>query len=112
MKENHESEFRAKQIFDWIYRGTWHFEDMKNISNNTQEKIMNHFYIEIPEVVKACDSKLEATRKFLLKYHDGNIIESVVMEYCYGKSICISTQVGCRMGCKFCASAVGGLVRN
>ena len=112
MKENNESEFRAKQIFVWIYKGTWNFEGMKNISKNTQQKLKRHFYIEIPEVVQAYDSKLEATHKFLLKYRDGNIIESVVMEYGYGNSICISTQIGCRMRCKFCASTVGGLVRN
>jgi 23S rRNA (adenine2503-C2)-methyltransferase len=112
MKENNESEFRAKQIFDWIYKGTWNFERMKNISLNTQRKLTSHFYIEIPEVVQAYDSKLQATHKLLLKYRDGNVIESVVMEYGYGNSICISTQIGCRMGCKFCASTVGGLVRN
>jgi 23S rRNA (adenine2503-C2)-methyltransferase len=112
MKEHQESEFRAKQIFDWIYNGTWTFEGMKNISLYTQQKIGKYFYIDIPEIVKTSDSKLEATHKFLLKYQDGNIIESVVMEYDYGNSICISTQIGCRMGCKFCASTVGGLIRN
>jgi 23S rRNA (adenine2503-C2)-methyltransferase len=112
MKENNESEYRAKQIFDWIYKGTWDFRGMKNISKNTQQKLEKNFYIEIPEVIQSYHSKLEDTHKFLLKYRDGNIIESVVMEYGYGNSICISTQIGCRMNCKFCASTVGGLVRN
>jgi len=112
MKENNEREFRARQIFDWIYQGTWNFEQMKNISANTQRKLASSFYIDIPEVVQAYASKLQATHKFLLKYRDGNMIESVVMEYEYGNSICISTQIGCRMGCRFCASTLGGLVRN
>jgi 23S rRNA (adenine2503-C2)-methyltransferase len=112
MKENNEREFRARQIFDWIYQGTWNFEQMKNISANTQRKLASSFYIDIPEVVQSYASKLQATHKFLLKYRDGNMIESVVMEYEYGNSICISTQIGCRMGCRFCASTLGGLVRN
>lgn len=112
MKANNEREFRARQVFDWIYQGTWSFEAMTNIPKTTQRKLTEHFYIEIPEVVQMYDSQLEATHKLLLKYRDGNVIETVVMEYGYGNSICLSTQIGCRMGCKFCASTVGGLVRN
>ncbi|MBI6875055.1 23S rRNA (adenine(2503)-C(2))-methyltransferase RlmN [Clostridium aciditolerans] len=112
MKENKESEFRAKQIFDWIYKNIWDFDQMTNIPKNTREKLKNSFYIEIPEVVHMYKSKLDDTFKFLYKYKDGNIIESVVMKYKHGNSICVSTQIGCRMGCKFCASTLEGIVRN
>lgn len=112
MKEHHESAFRASQVFQWLYKGTFDFEEMKNIGKKTQQKLKEHFYIEIPETVKVYRSQLDATHKLLLKYRDGNLIESVVMEYDYGNSICVSTQFGCRMGCKFCASTLGGLVRN
>ncbi|MTK13666.1 MAG: 23S rRNA (adenine(2503)-C(2))-methyltransferase RlmN [Clostridiaceae bacterium] len=112
MKENKESEFRAKQILDWIYKNIWDFDQMTNIPKNTREKLKNSFYIEIPEVVHMYKSKLDDTFKFLYKYKDGNIIESVVMKYKHGNSICVSTQIGCRMGCKFCASTLEGIVRN
>lgn len=113
MEENGESKFRGKQIFDWIYKkGVFDFEKMSNISKNTKDKFKNHFYIEIPEVLDVLTSKIDNTKKFLFKYRDGNIIESVVMKYKYGNSICVSTQVGCRMGCKFCASTIDGMVRN
>lgn len=112
MKENKESEFRAKQIFDWIYKNIWDFDQMTNIPKNTREKLKSSFYIEIPEVVHMYKSKLDDTFKFLYKYKDGNIIESVVMKYKHGNSICVSTQIGCRMGCKFCASTLEGIVRN
>lgn len=112
MKENKESEFRAKQIVDWIYKNIWNFDQMTNIPKNTREKLKNSFYIEIPEVVHMYKSKLDDTFKFLYKYKDGNIIESVVMRYKHGNSICVSTQIGCRMGCKFCASTLEGIVRN
>jgi 23S rRNA (adenine2503-C2)-methyltransferase len=112
MKENNESEYRATQVLHWIYTGMWCFEGMNNISKKTQQKLGEQFSIDIPEVVIVSKSKLDATQKYLLKYSDGNLIESVVMGYDYGYSICVSTQIGCRMGCKFCASTVGGLVRN
>lgn len=112
MKENKESEFRAKQVFDWIYKNVWDFEKMANIPSNTKEKLKKSFYIEIPEVVHRYKSELDDTFKFLYKYKDGNIIESVVMKYKHGNSICVSTQIGCRMGCRFCASTLEGIVRN
>lgn len=112
MKENGESVFRGKQVFDWIYKGVYNFDDMKNLPLATKEKLQHSFYFSIPEVVKSYKSKDEDTFKFLFKYSDGNIIESVVMKYKHGNSICVSTQVGCRMGCKFCASTIGGMVRN
>ena len=112
MKNEKESEFRAKQIFDWLYKGVWHFDQMSNIPKGTKVKLEKHFYIGIPSVEKVQESKVSETFKFLFALKDGNLIESVVMKYKHGNSICVSTQVGCRMGCKFCASTIDGLVRD
>ena len=112
MKSQKESEFRAKQVMDWIYKDTWDFEIMKNIPKTTKEKLKKDFYFGIPKVERVQQSKESDTYKFLFSLEDGNLIESVVMKYNHGNTICISTQVGCRMGCKFCASTVEGLVRN
>ena len=112
MKENGESAFRAKQIFSWIYNEVWNYEDMKNIPNSLKQKLKDNFYIGIPTIEEVYESSLDGTKKMLLRFKDGNIIESVIMKYKHGNSICISTQVGCRMGCKFCASTLGGRVRD
>ncbi|WP_102400624.1 23S rRNA (adenine(2503)-C(2))-methyltransferase RlmN [Haloimpatiens massiliensis] len=112
MQQNGEKGFRAKQVFQWIYKGIFDFRSMKNISTNTLEKLEKDFYIGVPKVVTKLVSKEEDTVKFLFAYADGNLIESVVMKYKHGNSICVSTQVGCRMGCKFCASTIEGMVRN
>ncbi len=112
MKENGESAFRAKQVFSWIYNNVWEFEDMKNLPKALVEKLKENFYIGVPEIVGEYDSTTDATKKILFAFKDKNIIESVIMKYNYGNTICISTQVGCRMGCKFCASTLEGRVRN
>ncbi|MDP4144689.1 MAG: 23S rRNA (adenine(2503)-C(2))-methyltransferase RlmN [Bacillota bacterium] len=112
MKLNGEKEFRAKQIIDWVYKETWEFEKMSNIPKATIDKIKQEFFIGIPEIIEMYKSEDGNTGKYLLKFNDGNIIETVLMKYSYGNSICVSTQVGCRMGCKFCASTLGGVVRN
>ncbi|KGM96077.1 ribosomal RNA large subunit methyltransferase N [Clostridium novyi A str. 4552] len=113
MDTNGESKFRAKQIFQWIYKkAVFNFDDMTNISKETKEKLKENFCIQIPSVIKKYKSNIDGTEKFLFEYEDGNIIESVVMKYKHGNSICVSTQIGCRMGCKFCASTVDGVVRN
>lgn len=113
MKENGESAFRAKQIFDWIYKKeVFNFEEMKNIPKALINKLSENFYIGIPEVIDYLSSSEDGTRKVLLALRDGNIIECVIMRYKYGNSICVSTQIGCRMGCKFCASTLEGMVRN
>jgi 23S rRNA (adenine2503-C2)-methyltransferase len=112
MKSNGESEFRAKQVFDWIYKDIWKFENMNNIPRSVKEKLQRDFYIGIPELVEEYSSKLNDTKKYLFALEDGNLIECVIMKYKHGNSICISTQVGCRMGCKFCASTIGGMIRN
>lgn len=112
MDEIGEKPFRAQQVLDWIYKGTWDFFQMKNIPVNTREKLNSVFKIDIPKVINKLISKEDNTEKFLLAYSDENLIETVVMKYKHGNSICVSTQIGCRMGCKFCASTIDGMVRN
>ncbi|GAA0176950.1 23S rRNA (adenine(2503)-C(2))-methyltransferase RlmN [Clostridium sediminicola] len=113
MLENKESKFRAKQIFDWIYKkNVYNFTEMLNLSKTTRAKLSTSFTIYIPEIIKEQVSKTDGTIKLLLKLEDNNLIESVIMKYKHGYSICVSTQVGCRMGCSFCASTIDGMVRN
>ncbi|WP_294392211.1 23S rRNA (adenine(2503)-C(2))-methyltransferase RlmN [uncultured Clostridium sp.] len=112
MSENGESAFRGKQILSWIYKGVMDFEGMKNIPKSVINKLKENFTITMPEIIEVYKSELDGTEKFLLGFSDGNLIESVLMRYKHGISICISTQVGCRMGCKFCASTIEGRVRN
>ena len=112
MKDNKESSFRAKQIMDWLYKGVCNFDDMKNLPKNTKENLKLNFKIELPKVIEKFVSKKDGTVKLLLGYDDGNLIETVVMKYTHGNSICVSTQIGCRMGCKFCASTLDGRVRD
>ncbi|MGM0378661.1 MAG: 23S rRNA (adenine(2503)-C(2))-methyltransferase RlmN [Bacillota bacterium] len=103
--------FRAKQIFRWISKGIEDFEKMKNIPNNLIVVLKDKFILKNMAIEKTYESK-DNTKKFLLKLSDGNIIEAVLMKYKHGYTICISTQVGCKMGCTFCASTIGGKVRN
>lgn len=112
MSDHMENSFRAKQVFDSIYNGTWDFKEMNVLPKITREKLSENFYIDIPEAIEVIKSKDKSTIKFLLKYKDGNIIEAVIMKYKHGNTICVSTQVGCRMGCRFCASTLNGMVRN
>lgn len=113
MTENNENSFRAKQIFDWIYKkAVFNFNDMTNLPLAIKDKLSGEFYLGIPEVAAVNISNIDGTQKFLFKYMDGNVIESVVMKYKHGNTICVSTQVGCRMGCSFCASTIGGIVRD
>ncbi|MGL4655118.1 MAG: 23S rRNA (adenine(2503)-C(2))-methyltransferase RlmN [Sarcina sp.] len=112
MVENKESKFRAKQVFDWIYKGKESFDEMKNIPQGTKDKLKESFYLEYPKVISNLKSISDGTRKFLLTLKDDNIIECVVMKHKHGNTICVSTQVGCRMGCKFCASTIDGRIRN
>lgn len=112
LKENGESAFRAKQVYSWIYKEVWNFDDMRNLPKSLKEKLKENFKIVIPEIVEEFRSNDDDTRKLLLALEDGNLIECVIMKYKHGNTICISTQVGCRMGCKFCASTIDGRVRN
>ena len=107
-----EKAFRATQIYGWIYKGAKSFSDMKNIPKILQEKLEEIAFIGNLNINLKLVSKLDGTRKYLFELNDGNIIESVMMEYEHGVTVCISNQVGCRMGCRFCASTIDGLVRN
>lgn len=112
MKQNNESAFRAQQILSWIYKGIYEFDNMKNMPKLLISKLKENFNVNLPEIIKVYESKIDGTEKFLLGFKDGNLIESVLMRYKHGNSICISTQIGCAMGCKFCASTIEGKVRN
>lgn len=107
-----EPAFRGKQIFTWLHRGAASFEDMTNLSKALRQKLDEQFYITVPEIVRKQQSKKDGTIKYLWKLRDGNCVESVLMQYHHGNSICISSEVGCAMGCAFCASTKGGLVRR
>src|SRR5471030_465002 len=112
MKENGESAFRGEQILSWIYKGINDFDNMKNMSKSLIYKLKENFNINLPKIIEVYKSDIDQTEKFLVGFQDGNLIESVLMRYKHGNSICISTQIGCRMGCKFCASTIEGRVRN
>jgi len=104
--------FKANQILDWIYKKKiFDFHLMSNISKNDIDKLISQFTIEIPLIAEVFKST-DGTKKYLLELTDGNVVESVLMKYSYGYSICISSQAGCRMNCSFCASGKDGLVRN
>lgn len=108
-----EKTFRGKQIYEWLHqKQAESFEEMSNLSKSLREKLSKEFRIAKTEVVEKLESKIDGTCKFLFRLDDGNVIESVLMKYKHGNSVCISSQVGCRMGCRFCASTLDGLSRN
>lgn len=110
--ELNQPKFRAKQIFTWLYRGITEFSQMTDISKPLREQLEREFHLGNLTVVKKYCSQLDETRRYLLQLNDGNYIESVLMKYHHGYTICISSQVGCAMGCAFCASTRGGKKRN
>ncbi len=107
-----EPKYRAKQIFKWLQLGVESFDEMTNISKGLREKLHNDCYIASVKIERKLVSKLDGTVKYLYSLYDGELIESVLMKYKHGYSVCISTQVGCRMGCKFCATGISGLRRS
>ncbi len=108
-----EAKFRAKQIFSWLHqKNVSSFDEMTNISKDFREKLANKFKLTEIEIIDKLVSNVDKTTKYLFKLENNYIIESVLMKYSYGNAVCISTQVGCRMGCKFCASTLDGLERN
>ena len=111
-KELGEPAFRAKQAFTWLHRGTVSFEDMTNLSKPLREKLAAQCFITAPVVARKQESRLDGTIKYLWELSDGNCIETVLMQYHHGNTVCISSQVGCRMGCAFCASTIAGKVRD
>lgn len=108
-----EKPFRAKQMYEWMHKKLVRsFDEMTNLSETLREKCKNLYEFTSLNVVRVQESKLDGTRKFLFGLSDGNVVESVWMKYKHGNSVCISSQVGCRMGCKFCASTLDGLERS
>lgn len=111
IEELGEPKYKAKQIFSWLSKGISSFNEMTDISKSLREKLDKKSFISAPVIIKTLNSE-DGSAKFLLELSDKNIIECVVMKYIHGNSICISTQVGCEMGCAFCASTIGGKKRN
>ena len=111
--ENGEKAFRAKQVYQWLHvKQVDAFDEMTNLSKAFREKLEQRCYITDLHQEAVQISKIDGTRKYLFLLEDGNVIESVLMRYKHGNSVCISSQVGCRMGCRFCASTLDGLVRG
>lgn len=105
--------FRAKQIYEWLHKKQVEsFDQMSNVSKELRTRLSDRFKLTVLTPVEIKVSQLDGTRKYLFRLDDGNIIESVLMKYHHGNSVCISSQVGCRMGCRFCASTLDGLSRN
>ena len=107
-----EPAFRGKQVFTWLHKGVRSFDEMSNLSKALREKLKAQCTITVPTVARKQISRLDGTIKYLWRLSDGNCIETVLMQYRHGNTVCISSQVGCRMGCAFCASTVAGKVRD
>ena len=107
-----EPKFRAKQVFTWLHRGAVSFDAMTNLSKPLRETLDSLYFINKPTVARKQISRLDGTIKYLWRLRDGNCVESVVMQYHHGNTVCVSSQVGCRMGCAFCASTIAGKVRD
>ena len=112
LREMGEPAFHGKQIFTWLHRGVTSFDEMSNLSKPLRAKLSERFFITAPKVARKQVSQLDGTIKYLWELADGNCIETVLMSYHHGNTVCISSQVGCRMGCKFCASTIAGRVRD
>ena len=104
--------FRAKQVYTWLHRGVRSYEEMTNLPKPLRERLAAEYPIYAPKVVRKQESQRDGTIKYLWQLSDGNCVETVLMRYHYGNTVCISTEVGCPMGCAFCASTLGGLVRR
>ena len=112
LKELGEPAFRAKQVFTWLHRGAASFDEMTNLSKSLRETLKGWCFVTAPLVARKQESRLDGTIKYLWELSDGNCIETVLMQYHHGNTVCISSQVGCRMGCAFCASTIAGKVRD
>ena len=111
-KELGQPAFRAKQIFSWMHKGVADFEEMSNLSKELRQILSKKAYITCPTVERKQISREDGTIKYLWRLMDGNCVETVLMRYRHGNTVCVSSQVGCRMGCAFCASTLGGRVRD
>lgn len=112
LRELGQPAFRAKQVYTWLHRGVRSYEEMTNLPSSLRAVLAQKYPICAPEVVRKQESQKDGTIKYLWRLSDGNCVETVLMRYHYGNTVCISTEVGCRMGCAFCASTLGGLVRK
>ena len=108
-----EKKFRAKQVYSWIHENLVDsFDEMTNLSKDLREKLNENYTLNSMDAVAVQTSQIDGTQKYLFRLHDGHVVESVLMRYHHGNSVCISSQVGCLMGCRFCASTIGGKVRD
>ena len=112
LKDMGQPPFRAKQVYTWLHRGVRSYEEMTNLPKSLRDSLAQNYPLCPPQVVRKQESAKDGTIKYLWKLSDGNCVETVLMRYHYGNTVCISTEVGCRMGCAFCASTLGGLVRK
>ena len=112
IKELGQPAFRGKQVYTWLHKGAASYDEMTNLPKNLRDILAEKYPIQPPKVVRKQASKKDGTIKYLWQLSDGNCVETVLMRYHYGNTVCISTEVGCRMGCAFCASTIGGLVRQ
>lgn len=113
VRENSLPAFRAKQIFSWLHKsGVLDFSEMSNVSKDLRNKLSEEFYISSCEIENKYVSAIDGTVKYLFRLSDGEFLETVIMKYKYGYTICVSSQVGCKMGCRFCASTLAGFKRN
>ena len=112
LKEMGQPAFRAKQVWTWLHKGVTSYDEMTNLPQSLRAVLEREYPICAPKVVRRQESQKDGTIKFLWQLSDGNCVETVLMKYHYGNTVCISTEVGCRMGCAFCASTLGGLVRR
>lgn len=112
LKDLGQPAFRAKQVYTWLHKGVRSYAEMSNLPQNLREELDRRYPICAPEVVRKQESRKDGTIKYLWRLSDGNCVETVLMRYHYGNTVCISSEVGCLMGCAFCASTLGGLVRR
>ena len=112
LKELGQPAFRGKQVYTWLHKGAASYDEMSNLPKALREQLAEAYPLQIPQVVRKQESAKDGTIKYLWQLSDGNCVETVLMRYHYGNTVCISTEVGCAMGCAFCASTIGGLVRR
>ena len=112
LKELGQPAFRAKQVYTWLHKGVRSYDEMTNLPKGLRDVLSETYPINPPKVVRKQESRKDGTIKYLWQLSDGNGVETVLMRYNYGNTVCISTEVGCAMGCAFCASTIGGLVRR
>ncbi len=112
LSQNGVKAFHADQIFRWLHKGVTSFDEMSDISSDLENMLKQDYYISTIQLIRKQVSKIDGTIKFLWMYPDQSLVESVLMRYDHGLSLCISTQIGCRQGCAFCASGKNGLKRN